>query len=187
MPRITKVYTRTGDDGTTALGGGQRVPKDSLRVGAVGTVDELNAQIGQAAAAGISPDLGDVLASLQNDLFHLGADLCVREEDRHRQEGPRIEARHVQALEDLMDRLTASLSPLDNFVLPGGAPAAAGLHLARTVCRRAERDVLALSRQEEIGPYVLKYLNRLSDALFVMARFENREKSLPDVTWNSRA
>src|SRR5437870_2726354 len=170
MPRITKVYTRTGDDGTTGLGGGQRVRKDSLRIGAFGTVDELNSQLGLAIAAGLDPRLDEALATIQNELFHLGSDLCVPEEDKVRLPVPKIEARHVEKLEKLMDELSADLPALENFILPGGAPGAAALHVSRAVCRRAERETLRLSREETVGPFVIAYLNRLSDALFVMAR-----------------
>jgi cob(I)alamin adenosyltransferase len=186
MPRITKVYTRTGDDGTTGLGGGQRVPKDSPRIEAFGTVDELNSQIGVARAAGLDPKLSDPLAAIQNELFHLGSDLCFLEEDKARFPAPKIEARHVAALEKLMDELSAELSPLENFILPGGTPGAAALHVARTVCRRAERAALRLSRGEAIGAFVVPYLNRLSDALFVMARYENHRRGSADLLWNSR-
>ena len=187
MPRITKVYTRTGDDGTTGLGGGQRVPKDSLRIEAYGTVDELNSQIGVVAAIGVNEAIAGELRSIQNDLFHLGSDLCILEEDKKTLPVPRIEERHVVALERLMDRLSEELSPLENFILPGGCPGAAALHVARTVCRRAERLVIALSRREAVGSFTVAYLNRLSDALFVMARHENRRRGVPDVLWNSRA
>jgi cob(I)alamin adenosyltransferase len=187
MPRITRVYTRTGDDGTTALGGGGRVPKDSLRIETYGTVDELNSAIGVARALGLSPEVETALAPVQNELFHLGSDLCIREEDKARLPAPRIEERHVEALERLMDRLSERLSPLENFVLPGGCPGAAQLHVARTFCRRAERLAVALSKQEAVGPWVVRYLNRLSDALFVLARFENHARGAPDVLWDSRA
>jgi cob(I)alamin adenosyltransferase len=187
MPRITRVYTRTGDDGTTGLGGGQRVPKDSLRVEAYGTVDELNSQLGVARAMGLAERLERALAAIQNELFHLGSDLCILEEDKQRFPVPQIEARHVDALEALMDELSASMQPLENFILPGGAPGAAQLHVARTICRRAERDVIALGREEPTGAFVVKYLNRLSDALFVMARYENHTRGVPDVLWDSRA
>lgn len=187
MPRITKVYTRTGDDGSTALGGGQRVPKESLRVAAFGTADELNAQLGVALASGVSERLQQPLATIQNELFHLGSDLCILEEDKQRFKVPCIEARHVDALEALMDELQPIVGPLENFILPGGSLAAAHLHVARTVCRRAEREATALSREEAIGPFVIRYLNRLSDALFVMARYENHARNVPDVLWDSRA
>ena len=187
MPKITKVYTRTGDSGTTALGGGQRVPKDSLRVAVYGTVDELNSHIGATLAAGVDKALTEDLLRIQNELFHLGSDLCVLEEDKERMPVPRVEQRHVEALEELMDRLTAELEPLENFVLPGGAPAAVQLHLARTVCRRAERQLVTLAAAETVGEQTIPYLNRLSDTLFVMARFENKRKGVPDVLWDSRA
>jgi cob(I)alamin adenosyltransferase len=187
MPRITRVYTRTGDDGTTSLGDGSRVAKDSARIEAYGTVDELNSAIGVALAAGLDPDVAGPLAEIQNELFHLGSDLCVPESAKPARPVPRIEDRHVVALEKLMDRLTDSLTPLENFVLPGGSLGAAQLHFARTVCRRAERLVLGLSRNEPVGPSTVRYLNRLSDALFVLARYENARRGVPDVLWNSRA
>ncbi len=187
MPRITQVYTRTGDDGTTGLGGGQRVAKDSPRIGAYGTVDELNSCIGVAVAGGLDPRLTEAFAVIQNELFHLGSDLCILEEDKKRFKVPQIEARHVSALEELMDALSESLSPLENFILPGGSRGAAALHVARCVCRRAEREAIALSRIEPVGPFVVKYLNRLSDSLFVMARYENHARGHADVLWNSRA
>ncbi len=187
MPRITKVYTRTGDDGTTSLGAGQRVPKDSLRVETYGTVDELNSHVGAAIAAGIEPTLVDALQRIQNDLFHLGSDLCVTEEDKTARPVPRVETRHVDSLEALIDRLSADLPPLENFVLPGGTWGAAQLHVARTVCRRSERLAVTLARGEAVGDQVVIYLNRLSDLLFVMARWENLKKETPDVLWNSRA
>lgn len=187
MPRITKVYTRTGDDGTTALGAGQRVAKDSLRVQTYGTVDELNSHVGAAIASGVEPDLAKALRRIQNDLFHLGSDLCVTEEDKAARAVPRVEPRHVESLERKIDELSADLAPLENFVLPGGTPGAAQLHVARAVCRRAERLAVTLSRAEKIGDQVVVYLNRLSDLLFVMARWENRKKKTPDVLWDSRA
>jgi cob(I)alamin adenosyltransferase len=187
MPRITRVYTRTGDDGTTGLGGGQRVPKDALRIEAYGTVDELNSVLGVALSAGLNEAVAGPVRAIQNELFHLGSDLCILEEDKGKMPVPRIEERHVAALEKLMDRLSEELPPLENFVLPGGSPGAAHLHVARTVCRRAERLLVALARTEAIGPWTVRYLNRLSDALFVMARHENKRRGAPDVLWDSRA
>ena len=187
MPRITKVYTRTGDDGTTGLGAGGRVAKNSPRIEAYGTVDELNSQIGLVLASGVNDDITAALRSIQNDLFHLGSDLCVPEEEKKLRPVPSIEERHVAGLESLMDRLSQELPPLENFVLPGGTPGASQLHVARTVCRRAERLVVALARGEPVGPYTVRYLNRLSDALFVMARHENKRRGVPDVLWDSRA
>lgn len=182
--RITRVYTRKGDDGTTGLGGGQRVPKDSPRVGAYGTVDELNSFIGVALASGLSSRLAEALSPIQNELFHLGSDLCFVEEDKTKYKIPQIEARHIEKLEHLMDELTEIVGPLENFILPGGSLGAAHLHVARTVCRRAEREVIALSRSEAVGPFVIKYLNRLSDALFVMARYENKQQGVGEPLWN---
>jgi cob(I)alamin adenosyltransferase len=187
MPRITKVTTRTGDDGTTALGSGQRVPKSAPRVKACGTVDELNAQIGVVLAAGVAAELVDPLRRIQNDLFHAGADLSIPEAEKARRPGPRIEARHLAVLDQLIQELNAKLEPLKNFLLPGGSPAAAQLHVARTVCRRAERDVCALAEQEPVGPEVIRYLNRLSDALFIMSRYHNKLTGVDESTWDSRA
>lgn len=187
MPRITKVYTRTGDDGSTGLGGGQRVDKDSLRVAAYGSADELSSHLGVVLAETLPDVLEAPLVRIQNELFHLGSDLCILEEDKKSLAVPTIEQRHVDALESLMDSLQASLSPLENFILPGGTRAAALLHVARSVCRRAERDVVALARIEAVGPFVVQYLNRLSDALFVMARYENHVRGSQDVLWDSRA
>jgi cob(I)alamin adenosyltransferase len=186
MPRLTKIYTRAGDDGSTGLGGGQRVPKDSLRIETFGTVDELNAQIGVALAAGLESSLTSELTRIQHELFHLGSDLCVLESDKAERPVPVIEGKHVTALEAVMDRMTDKLGPLTNFILPGGCIGAARIHVARTVCRRAERLAVALSREESIGLFVVPYLNRLSDALFVMARWENRYRGSEDVTWDSR-
>jgi cob(I)alamin adenosyltransferase len=187
MPRITKVRTRTGDDGTTALGSGTRVSKADPRIEAYGTVDELNAQIGVVQAAGVAPELADPLRQIQNDLFHLGAELCIPEADRPRHSGPRIEPRHIEFLDRLVDRFNAQLTPLKNFVLPGGALSAAQLHVARTVCRRAEREVIALAGKEPVGPHVVMYLNRLSDVLFILARYQNKAAGVDEPTWDSRA
>ena len=187
MPRITRVYTRTGDDGTTGLGGGQRVSKGSPRVAAYGTVDELNSLIGVAMATGLEGELVSELSRIQNELFHLGSDLCFLEEDKDRAAVPGIEERHITNLEELMDRLSSEVPPLENFVLPGGSAGAADLHVARTCCRRAERELVQLAEQERVGAYAVRYLNRLSDALFVMARFENCRKGIQEPIWDSRA
>lgn len=186
MPRLTKIYTRSGDQGLTALGSGTRVPKDALRVQAYGTADELNSQLGVAVAGGLCERLATLLPTIQNELFHLGSDLCFTEEDKRKYNIPLIEERHVTALEELIDELTAVVGPLENFILPGGSLGAAQLHVARTICRRAEREVVTLGREEAIGPYVLQYLNRLSDALFVMARYENHIRGVPEPLWNSK-
>ncbi|MBK7896196.1 MAG: cob(I)yrinic acid a,c-diamide adenosyltransferase [Anaerolineaceae bacterium] len=186
MPRLTKIYTRTGDDGMTSLGSKTRVPKESLRVSAYGTVDELNSVLGVAVAHGLVPRLAEVVPQIQNELFHLGSDLCFTEADKVQFQIPQMEERHVTALETLMDALTAVTGSLENFILPGGSLGAAQLHVARTVCRRAERLVIALSREEEVGDFVIPYLNRLSDALFVMARYENKQRGVPEPLWDSR-
>src|SRR5512139_862352 len=186
MPRLTSIYTRTGDEGETSLGGGQRVPKDSARVAAYGTVDELNSAIGVAVAHGLTPRLREILSVIQNELFHLGTDLAFREEDKRAYRLPQIEERHVAQLEQWIDEMLAATGTLKNFILPGGSIGAAQLHVARTICRRAERDVLTLAREEPIGAGVMPYLNRLSDLLFVMARYENRQQGIVERLWNSR-
>jgi cob(I)alamin adenosyltransferase len=183
MPRLTRIYTKTGDEGMTGLGGGRRVPKDSPRVRAYGTVDELNSAIGVALALGLHERLATELGSIQNELFDLGSDLCWPEDDERRARIPTVQPKHVERLERLIDEFNEVVGPLTNFLLPGGSPGAAQLHLARTVCRRAEREAITLSREESIGELVLPYLNRLSDALFVMARFENHERGADEPLW----
>ncbi|MCP5099191.1 MAG: cob(I)yrinic acid a,c-diamide adenosyltransferase [Chloroflexi bacterium] len=186
MPRLTKLYTRKGDGGTTALGGGQRVPKESLRVSAYGTVDELNSFIGVAVATGLVPRLAETLPVIQNELFHMGSDLCFVEADKEKYQLPEIQGKHVEVLEVLVDELTAVVGPLKNFILPGGCLGSAHLQVARTVCRRAERETVKLSREEKVSEFIIPYLNRLSDLLFVMARYENHEKGITESLWNSR-
>ncbi len=187
MPRLTKIYTRQGDNGTTSLGSRQRVAKDALRVAAYGTVDELNSQLGVAIAVGLSARLMEMLPVIQNELFHLGSDLAFTEEDKQTYQIPQIEARHVQALEALIDELNEVVGPLENFILPGGSQGAALLHVARTVCRRAEREAVTLARSESVGAQVIPYLNRLSDLLFVMARYENHQCGVPEPLWDTLA
>jgi len=187
VPRITKIYTKQGDGGSTRLGGGQKISKTAIRIEAYGTVDELNSFLGVAIACGLDSELSGPVAAIQNELFHLGSDLCILEEDKRERSAPGIEPRHVEALEALLDRLTAEVGPLENFILPGGSIGAAHLHVARTVCRRAERLVVALAQEESVGSETIRYLNRLSDALFVMARFENKRKGTDEVTWDSRS
>jgi cob(I)alamin adenosyltransferase len=185
MPRLTKIYTKRGDAGETSLGGGQRTPKDSLRVQVYGTVDELNAHLGVALAGGLSERLTQVLPQIQNLLFNLGSDLCFLEEDKAKYAMPQIEAGHVEELEALIDELSEAVGPLRNFILPGGSAGAARLHVARTICRRAERESTTLAREEAIGEHVIPYLNRLSDALFVMARYENRVQGVDEPLWKA--
>lgn len=186
MPRLTKIYTRTGDDGSTALGSRQRVPKDSPRVRAYGSVDELNSLIGAALAQGLSPRLAESLPPIQNQLFNLGAELSFPPGEGQEYKVPRIEARHIEALEKLIDELNAVVGPLENFILPGGSPGAAALQVARAVCRRAERRVVTLGRQEPVSAEALAYLNRLSDLLFVMARYENKQRGIEEPLWNTK-
>lgn len=177
-----KIYTKTGDSGKTGLWGGTRVDKDAPRVHAYGTVDECNAAIGVARASGIDPELDQLLAGIQSMLFVVGADLTAIEDSPHI---PRVQAADAAALEQIIDQLEGTLEPLRQFILPGGSPAAAHLHLARTICRRAERAVVALDRDEPVNSEVLIYLNRLSDCLFVLARSANARASTPDVAWQS--
>jgi cob(I)alamin adenosyltransferase len=187
MPRLTRIYTKTGDEGMTGLGGGQRVAKDSLRVATYGTVDELNSQIGVALATGLSERLVRELAPIQNQLFDLGSDLATPATSQARHPVPTIDGRHIEHLEQLIDEFNDIVGPLTNFLLPGGSAGAAQLHVARTVCRRAERSAVTLARDEPIGPTVLPYLNRLSDALFVMARYENHQRGVTEPLWEPGA
>ena len=186
MVVLNKIYTRTGDDGTTALGTGERRKKYDLRIAAYGTVDELNAAIGLARLhAAQAPAIDAVLARVQNDLFDLGADLCSPDKGKGPQ-GARLTVTDLQVgrLEQEIDAFNANLAPLRSFILPGGTPGAAYLHLARTVCRRAERLVVELADKsgESVSPAVVKYLNRLSDLLFVTSRALN-DNGAQDVLW----
>jgi cob(I)alamin adenosyltransferase len=189
MVRLNRIYTKAGDGGQTRLVGGQKVAKNSARLDSYGTVDELSACIGLARTAleapgapAEAPALAAVLRRIQNELFNLGSDLATLPEDRHPKQ-PLIEARHVTALEREIDAWNEHLPELRSFVLPGGGMVASYLHLARTVCRRAERIVVGLRASEEIGPEVLPYLNRLSDALFVMSRHASRIYGEPEPLW----
>lgn len=174
--RLSKIYTRTGDDGTTGLGDGARVPKDSARVEAYGTVDELNSAVGVLLAGEVPDDVRAVLTRIQHELFDLGGELCIPGRSV-------IGDAHVTELEHVLDRFNAGLAPLKEFILPGGTPAASACHLARTICRRAERRAITLAAAESINPGVVKYLNRLSDLLFVLARHLNAAAKHPDVLW----
>ncbi|MDT8450445.1 MAG: cob(I)yrinic acid a,c-diamide adenosyltransferase [Wenzhouxiangellaceae bacterium] len=174
--RLSKIYTRTGDDGTTGLGDGSRTQKDSLRVEAFGTVDELNSAVGVVIANCGDDDLCSVLLDVQHDLFDLGGELCMPTTEL-------LGDRHTERLEKELDRLNADLPPLKDFILPGGGVAAAHAHLARTICRRAERRVIALARHEEINEPAIRYLNRLSDLLFVVARTLARASGDGEILW----
>ncbi len=176
-----KIYTRTGDDGTTGLLGGGRVSKNDPRLKAYGAIDELNAVLGVARAGGVSALSDEVLLTLQNQMFDLGAELAAPDAAKH---GAQFLTDEVIArLESWIDLLEADLAPLQAFILPGGASAAAALHLARCVCRRAEREIVALSETVPVRPLVVKYVNRVSDLLFVLARTANAEAGIADVEW----
>jgi len=178
--RLSRIYTRTGDDGSTGLGDGMRVPKEHLRVEAYGTVDEANSAIGVVLATPGLPDpVRECLTDVQHDLFDLGGELCMP--------GYRVlEASDVERLERALDAFNEDLPPLKDFILPGGGPATAACHLARTVARRAERRVWALARVEQVAPEVPQYLNRLSDLLFVIARVLARHEKGSEVLWRHR-
>jgi cob(I)alamin adenosyltransferase len=182
MVKLTRIYTRGGDGGETSLGDGRRVAKHRRRIAAVGAVDEANAAVG-IARLHASGESDAMLARIQNDLFDLGADLC-RPKDPPKGKGPalRIVQAQVDRLEREIDAMNAGLAPLSSFVLPGGTAAAAQLHLARTIARRAEREMTALAGREKVNPIAIKYINRLSDHLFVMARALNERGAL-DVLW----
>ena len=179
-----KIYTKTGDTGDTGLYGGTRIPKDSLRIEVIGTIDELNACIGSARSHIQDADKDNLLYRVQNELFNIGADLATL--DSHAKSNTlRVSADFVGTLEKDIDRLENQLPPLMNFILPGGSVAGSTLHLARTVCRRSERCVVSLADSESINPVILPYLNRLSDFLFVLARLVNHRLGQPEPLWES--
>jgi len=176
--RLSKIYTRTGDDGTTGLGDGSRISKDSIRVDAMGDVDELNSVIGLILTESIPGNLEAMLTKIQHDLFNLGGEICI----------PGyviLQQARVDDLEQVIDTLNDELKPLKEFILPGGTKAAAFCHLARTVCRRAERKLIQLHRNEKVTEISLQYLNRLSDLLFVLCRVFNKEAGISDVLWKN--
>jgi len=180
---LSRIYTKSGDGGDTGLGDGSRVPKDHPRVAAYGSVDELNAVLGLLLSHFPQAAEGELIRSIQNDLFDVGADLCLPQSaDEKPGAHLRVRAEQAERLEQAIDRLNANLTPLTSFVLPGGHGAAAWCHLARTVCRRAERDVVTLCRGETTNPQVVIYLNRLSDLLFVLARVYNNNGQ-EDILW----
>ena len=184
MVQLTRIYTKSGDKGKTALGNGTRVPKNSVRVDAYGTVDETNAVIG-VARLHAQGEVDEMLARIQNDLFDLGADLCTPgdgTDDNPEQPALRITAKQTERLETEIDQINASLDPLKSFVLPGGSALAAQLHVARTVSRRAERLIVELAGVETINPEAVRYVNRLSDHMFVLARHANNDGK-EDVLW----
>jgi cob(I)alamin adenosyltransferase len=174
--RLSKIYTRTGDKGTTGLGDGSRVDKDHLRIEAMGSVDELNSLVGQLLVHALPETVQSVLTTIQHRLFDLGGELCLPGQQV-------ITAGQVTFLEAVLDELNSGLAPLKEFILPGGCPAAAACHQARTVCRRAERRVYSLGKAEPVNEVTMQYLNRLSDLLFVMARHLNKAAGVADVYW----
>lgn len=182
MVFLNQIYTRGGDAGETSLGDGSRVPKTHARISAYGTVDELNSVLGLVRSVDLPDSLDDWLFGIQNDLFDIGADLCVPESDAPEHPPLRVSESQVAQLENWIDQINESLEPLESFVLPGGSPASAWLHLARTICRRAETAVWALCEQETVNDQVTRYLNRLSDLLFVLAQHCN-DRGRSSVLW----
>lgn len=178
-----KIYTKTGDKGETGLFGGGRVPKDHLRIEAYGTIDELNSVIGVVISEISDKEVTELLQKVQNQLFVTGSDLAAPKTEKNEKYIQRIDKKFSEELEGYIDQFESRLEELKNFILPGGTKAASYMHLARTVCRRAERIVTTLNKTVEIGPDLMVYLNRLSDLLFVLARYENRVNNIPDVIW----
>ncbi len=177
--RLSKIYTRTGDDGTTGLSDGSRIDKDSLRITAIGSIDELNSLLGQVNCEDIDQTSHDILIEIQHRLFDMGGELSMPGQQL-------MQAESISWLEQQLDRMNADLHPLKDFILPGGSKAAAVCHVARSVCRRTERDVVSLSRSDEVSTVIPGYLNRLSDLLFVMARFFNKASGKPDILWQHK-
>ena len=183
-----KIYTKTGDNGETGLFGGERVFKDSLRISAQGTVDELNSFIGLAVTKVKNEDVKQALLKIQNYLFTVGADLATPENDKTKKLNiQRTPAAFYEDLEKLIDEFENQLEELKNFILPGGTESAALLHLCRTICRRAEREIVTLKKSVSIGNNILIFLNRLSDLLFVLSRYENKVSKHPDIIWNPKS
>ena len=174
--RLSKIYTRTGDDGTTGLGDGSRVDKDNLRVEAFGTIDELNSLLGLVLACSPPSEINSLLTSIQHELFDLGGEISVPGREV-------ISSEHVMRLEKELDKYNSKLEPLKEFILPGGSQLAAHCHICRAVCRRAERRLISLKREETVPEHAVKYLNRLSDLLFVLARSLNVSEHKEDVLW----
>jgi len=184
MPKSVKIYTRGGDDGSTHLSSGERVSKVCARVAAYGAVDELNSHVGAALSTGLAGELIELLGRIQQELFCIGAMLSNPKPAGAKQ--PRIDASRVTELETAIDRLDEDLEPLKHFIFPGGHPAAAQLHVARTVCRRAERLTIELANQAPIDQHIVPYLNRLSDLLFVAARYQNKLSGVADLIWKGK-
>ena len=185
MHGVVKIYTRTGDAGETGLYGGSRVPKDDLRIEATGDLDEANAGLGLARAARLEADLDELAAEAQAALFDLGAEIATPAKANKKAQAkvPRVGAAEIEAMERAIDRLVDSMPPQTHFLLPGGSPGAAALHLARAVLRRAERRIVTLHRKEKLRPELLQYVNRVSDLLFVMARAASHRAGVPETKW----
>ncbi|MCO4781495.1 MAG: cob(I)yrinic acid a,c-diamide adenosyltransferase [Candidatus Cloacimonetes bacterium] len=178
------IYTKTGDKGSTSLAGGQRIKKNNLRIESYGTSDELNSFIGLAISFGTDTLTTSYLTQIQNQIFDLGADLSILPEDQVKFKLQKFDDSYTKSLEDMIDTITDKLDPLKEFILPGGAQTSSYLHACRTICRRAERQVITLAEAEtNINPNCIKYLNRLSDLLFVLARYENHVKNIPEPKW----
>lgn len=182
---MTRIYTRTGDDGTTSLGSRERVNKDNQRVATYGDVDELNSMIGLALALEVDSRIAEMLTRVQNELFNLGTVLAYPYLINQKPKLPTITEEHISLLEADIDGLSAATGPLKNFILPGGSPSASALHVSRAICRRVERSIVTLSGIESVDEIVVRYINRLSDALFVMARYENMKKGADETIWES--
>jgi cob(I)alamin adenosyltransferase len=180
---VPRIYTKGGDAGFTSLGGGERVSKDCLRVETYGTIDELNSLLGLVVSEKVCQENAEIIQFIQNDLFAMGADIAYPQKDATT---PAIPEEHIKEIENHIDTLTASLEPLTCFILPGGSPSASLLHLARTVCRRAERCLVKLSHETIIHPLHITYLNRLSDLLFTMARYQNKQDQAPEIHWRGK-
>ena len=181
---MTRIYTRTGDGGMTSLGSSERVSKDSLRVSAYGDIDELNSAIGLAVSLELESEIEDQLKRIQSELFNIGTELAYPNTD-DANSLPQISQVHTDQLETDIDKMSELLGPLKNFILPGGSPGASALHVARSVCRRAERSIISLQQLEPVDSQIIIYINRLSDAFFVMARYENQLKDVPERLWES--
>lgn len=177
--RLSRIYTRTGDDGTTGLGDGSRTDKDSARIEAIGAIDELNSQIGLLIALSLPPEISTLLTGIQHELFDIGGEISVPGRQVMTQD-------NIQRLEDKLDAFNANLAPLKEFILPGGTQQAANCHIARSVCRRAERRLITLKRSEKVSDTTIGYMNRLSDLLFVLARTINASEQKPDIFWQPR-
>ena len=187
MPKITRDYTRNGDEGCTIAGSGEKISKSDIRINACGAIDELNSYLGIVHALQLSDEVKMAISKVQNDLFILGSDLCFTKEYKKKTPVPVIRERHLKGLETRINIISGYLEPLKNFITPSGSLQASHLQYARTICRRAERVVVSLSEKDKVNPEAIKYLNRLSSLLFVSARYENKRQRISEKYWDSRA